>query len=104
MGLGKMLAGIFKKDEVDAVQAGRSNSGDGPAEGVEKEHIIQPGLSAVLGESAGLHGEAGMSTHTKPRGRKRGESRCRVRPTRRSRRIRSSRSWAMFTIPRYRSI
>ena len=61
MGLGKMLAGIFKKDEVEAVQAGRSNSGDGPAEGVGKDHINSTGAigGPVSVESAGLHGEAG---------------------------------------------
>src|SRR3990167_4944812 len=61
MGLGKMLAGLFKKDEVGAVQAGRGNSGDGPAEGVEKEHINSTGVIGDPGpvESAGLHGEAG---------------------------------------------
>jgi hypothetical protein len=45
MGLGKMLAGIFKKDEVEAVQAGRISaivSG-----GVRKDHILKTGLSAV---------------------------------------------------------
>ncbi len=62
MGLGKMLAGIFKKDdEVEAVQASRSDSGDGPAEGVGKDHINSPGFigDPVSVESAGLHGEAG---------------------------------------------
>ena len=41
MGFGKMLAGLFKKDGVEAVQAGSSDSGDGP------------------GESAGINREAG---------------------------------------------
>jgi metal-sulfur cluster biosynthetic enzyme len=61
MGLGKMLAGIFKKDEVEAVQASRSNSGDGPAEGVGNEHINSTGVigDPVSVESAGLHGDAG---------------------------------------------
>ncbi len=61
MGFGKILAGLFKKDEAEAAQAGRSNSGDGPAEGTEQEHINSTG---VIGDpagvgSAGLHGDAG---------------------------------------------
>jgi metal-sulfur cluster biosynthetic enzyme len=61
MGLGKMLAGIFKKDEVEAVQAGRNNSGDSPAESVGKDHINSTGAigGPVSVESTGLHGEAG---------------------------------------------
>ncbi len=61
MGLGKMLAGIFKKDGVEAVQSSRSNSGDGPAEGVGKEHKNSTGVigDPVSVESAGLQGEAG---------------------------------------------
>ncbi len=61
MGLGKMLTGLFKKDEAEAVHTGRSNSGDGPAEDTGQEHADSTGVigDPVSVESAGLHGDAG---------------------------------------------
>ncbi|MCI0481384.1 MAG: metal-sulfur cluster assembly factor [Candidatus Dadabacteria bacterium] len=61
MGFGKMLAGLFKKDEAEVVQTDRSNSGDGPAEDTGQEHMDSTGVigDPVSVESAGLHGDAG---------------------------------------------
>lgn len=61
MGFGKMLAGLFKKDDAEAAQADRNNSSDGPGEGTGKEHINSAGVigGPVSAESAGLHGDAG---------------------------------------------